>query len=308
MRSLLNKILLEIAEKNEHLYMIVADIGYGEVERFAQRFPDRFVNVGVSEQNMADVACGVALEGNIAITYTIANFSTLRCLEQIRNDVCYHRANVKIVSVGGGVAYGALGISHHATEDLAIMRSLPDMVVIAPADFAEAGAAIRAMIEYQGPVYFRCGRKNEPPLHTAAIDFRIGKAIRVCEGSDITLISTGTVSYRVMQAAELLKTRGIRARMLSMHTIKPLDVEAVLAAARETEAMVTVEEHTILGGLGGAVAEVLAESGVGIPFKRIGLPDTYVHVVGSQHWLLDRFGFSPVAIADTAQRVCRSKG
>ena len=171
MRSLFNQILLEIAEKNDRIYMIVADIGYGEIEGFAQKFPDRFFNVGVAEQNMTGVACGVAMEGNIAITYSIANFPTLRCLEQIRNDVCYHNVNVKIVIIGGGLAYGALGVSHQSTEDLAIMRALPDMIVVAPADFAEAEAATYAMIEHEGPVYYRCGYKKEPDLHQGPIDF-----------------------------------------------------------------------------------------------------------------------------------------
>jgi len=307
MRSVFNRTLLEIAEANPSLYLVVADIGYGEVESFAQRFPHRFFNVGVAEQNMTGVACGIAMEGNTAVTYSIANFPTVRCLEQIRNDVCYHRANVKIVAVGGGMAYGELGVSHQATEDLAIMRSLPDMIVIAPADFAEARAAVHAMITHQGPVYYRCGRKQEPSLHAGVIDFTIGKAIRVREGRDVTLIGTGTVTYRAFLAAELLGKRGIQARVLSMHTVKPLDADAVNAATAETGAIATVEEHNVLGGLGGAVAEVLAESGAGIPFTRIGIPDTYVHVVGSQGWLLDRFGISPEAIARTAEGLVRRK-
>ena len=307
MRSRFHDTLVKIAEKNERIYLIVADIGYGDVERFAERFPDRFVNAGVAEQNVTSVACGLAMEGNIVVTYSVANFTTLRCLEQIRNDVCYHKANVKIVITGGGMSYGALGVSHQAIEDLAIMRSLPDMIVIAPADLAETEAATHAMIEHSGPVYFRCGRKNEPPLHKGAIDFQIGRAIEVCDGRDITLIGTGTVTHRAFQAVELLGRRGIEARLLSMHTVKPLDAEAVVAAARETGAIVTVEEHNVLGGLGGAVAEVLAESGIGIPFTRIGLPDTYVDAVGSHEWLLDRNGFSPEAIARTAQEVRERK-
>lgn len=303
MRSLFNKVLLEIAETNDRIYLILADIGYGEIEGFAERFPDRYFNVGVAEQNMTGVACGVALEGNIAVTYSIANFPTLRCLEQIRNDVCYHKANVKIVIIGGGLAYGALGVSHQSTEDLAIMRALPDMVVLAPADFAEAQAAVHAMIAHEGPVYYRCGYKKEPALHGGPIDFQIGRAIQVCDGSDLTLIGTGTITYRAFQASELLRSQGIRARVLSMHTVKPLDREAVLAAARQTGAILTVEEHNVLGGLGGAVAEVLAEAGVGVPFRRIGLPDTYVHRVGSHEWLLDHYGFSPQAIASAARQV-----
>ena len=307
MRSLFNRILLEIAEKNDRIYMILADIGYGEIEGFAQKFPDRFFNVGVAEQNMTGVACGVAMEGNIAITYSIANFPTLRCLEQIRNDVCYHKVNVKIVVIGGGLAYGALGVSHQSTEDLAIMRALPDMIVVAPADFAEAEAATYAMIEHEGPVYYRCGYKKEPDLHQGPIDFRFGRAIQACDGGDVTLIGTGTVTYRTFQAAKLLEERGVHTRVLSMHTVKPIDAEAIVAAARETGGIITVEEHNIIGGLGGAVAEVLAEAGIGVPFKRIGLPDSYVHIVGSHDWLLDHCGFSPRAIADTAQEVLAKK-
>lgn len=307
MRSLFNKTLLEIARRDPRIYMILADIGYGEIEEFAASFPDRFFNVGVAEQNMTGVACGVAMEGNIAVTYSIANFPTLRCLEQIRNDVCYHKANVKIVIIGGGLAYGALGVSHQSTEDLAIMRALPDMVVVAPADFAEAQDAVHAMIQHEGPVYYRCGYKKEPPLHEGPIDFRLGRAIRVCDGSDVTLIGTGTITYRALQAARMLRQRGCSARLLSMHTVKPIDREAVLEAAADTRAILTVEEHNVLGGLGGAVAEVLAEAGAGVPLKRIGLPDTYVHAVGSHEWLLDRYGFSPEAIAAAAQKAieCR---
>jgi len=305
MRSVFNKTLLEIAKKDERIFMILADIGYGEIEPFAEAFPDRFFNVGVAEQNMTGVACGVAMEGNIAITYSIANFPTLRCLEQIRNDVCYHNVNVKIVIIGGGLAYGALGVSHQSTEDLAIMRALPDMVVLAPADLAEAEAATYAMIEHDGPVYYRCGYKKEPDLHNGKIDFKIGKAIKACDGNDVTLIGTGTITYRAYQAAQLLAKDGIKARVLSMHTVKPIDAEAIVAAASETGGIVTVEEHNILGGLGGAVAEVLAEADVNVPFKRIGLPDTYVHIVGSHDWLLDKFGFSPESIAQTAKTLLK---
>ena len=162
MRKSFNKELLKIAKGDPRVFMILADIGYGEIEEFAETFPDRFINCGVAEQNMTGVACGVAMEGNIAVTYSIANFPTLRCLEQIRNDVCYHNANVKIVIIGGGMAYGELGISHHSTEDIAIMRALPNMVVLAPCDKAETVALTDAMMEYDWPVYFRCGYKGEP--------------------------------------------------------------------------------------------------------------------------------------------------
>src|ERR1035437_544498 len=164
MRSIFNKTLLDMAKTDKRIYMVLADIGYGEIEPFRDTFPERFFNCGVAEQNMTGVACGVAMEGNIAITYSIANFPTLRCLEQIRNDVCYHNANVKIVIIGGGVAYGHQGITHHSTEDIAIMRALPNMVVLAPSDPREAKAATEAMIAHEGPVYFRCGYKKEPDI------------------------------------------------------------------------------------------------------------------------------------------------
>lgn len=307
MRTVFNKTLLEIAKKNPNIYMILADIGYGEIEEFANTFPDRYFNVGVAEQNMTGVACGVALEGNTAVTYSIANFPTLRCLEQIRNDVCYHKVDVKIVIIGGGLAYGALGVSHQSTEDIAIMRSLPDMIVLAPADKKEAEAATYATFEHRGPVYYRCGYKNEPDIHKGPIDFRIGKAIEVKSGSQVTLIGTGTITYNALKAAEILEKKGISTRLLSMHTVKPIDDEAILKAAEETGAIVTVEEHNILGGLGSAVAEVLCDNGVGVPFQRIALPDTYVHEVGSHDWLLEQYGFTSEAIAKKTEEVIRRK-
>lgn len=304
MRSVFNETLLEIAGENPRIFMILADIGYGEVEPFAEEFPDRFFNVGVAEQNMTGIACGVAMEGNIAVTYSIANFPTLRPLEQIRNDVCYHNANVKIVIIGGGLAYGSLGISHHSTEDLAIMRALPNLVVIAPSDFAEARAATKAMIEHDGPVYYRCGYKKEPDIHQGEIDFQIGRSIRVREGKDVTLIYTGTIGYNVLQAAKLLEKSGRHCRVLSMHTVKPIDVEAIVKAAGETSAIVTVEEHNILGGLGGAVAEVLAEEcGSSVKFKRLALPDINVSRVGSQQWLLAQYGLDAEGIAGSVKKI-----
>ena len=297
MRSLFNKVLADIARKDEKIFMILADIGYGEVEEFMETFPSRFYNVGVAEQNMAGVACGLALEGKTAIIYTINNFVFVRCLEQIRNDICYHNVNVKIVIIGGGLHYGALGVSHHCREDLAIMRSLANMVVCSPCDLAEAEAATHAMIEHQGPFCYRCGRKGEPPVHKGPIDFELGKAIQVRDGKDATLIFAGTIGNQVAPAAEELEKHGIRCRVLSMHTVKPIDKQAILAAAEETGAIITVEEHTINGGLGGAVAEVLCDAGV-MPgkFKRLALPDRYDSIVGSQKWLLDQYGLTTAKI------------
>jgi len=306
MRKTFNRNLLEIAKRNERIFLVVSDIGYGEIEPFAHTFPDRFFNVGVAEQNMTGIACGLALEGNIAITYSIANFPTLRCLEQIRNDVCYHNANVKIVIIGGGVAYGALGISHHSTEDLAIMRALPNMVVLSPCDCIEAKEATLAMIEHQGPVYYRCGYKGEPDIHSGPINFEIGRAIQICDGNDGTIIFTGTIGYNVLLAREILSQKGIKCRLISMHTIKPIDTEIILLCARETGAIITVEEHNLSGGLGSAISEVLADNCLSqIKFKRIAFPDVYVSKVGSQEWLREQYGMSPSGIAKTVEKTIR---
>ena len=305
MRTKFHQTLVKIAAKDERIFLLLGDLGYGEVEPFAEAYPDRYFNVGVAEQNMAGIACGLAMEGNIVVTYSIANFPTLRCVEQIRNDICYHKANVKIFATGGGMAYAALGVSHQATEDIAIMRALPDMVVISPADKAEAEAATYAMVEHEGPVFYRCGYKKEPDVHQGKINFKLGKAIQIRDGSDVTIIGTGSITHKALQAAEILAKEGIQARLLSMHTLKPIDEEAIIAAAKETGAVVTVEEHNVLGGLGGAVAEVLAETGVGIPFKRIGMPDTFVHIVGSHNWLIEKYGLSPQAIAEKTRNLLK---
>lgn len=306
MRAVFNKTLLEIAKNDPRIHMVLADIGYGEIEPFRDTFPERYYNVGVAEQNMTGVACGIAMEGNIAITYSIANFPTLRCLEQIRNDVCYHNANVKIVIIGGGVSYGPLGMSHHSTEDIAIMRALPNMVVVVPCDNYEAVAATHAMIEYDGPLYYRCGYKGEKDIHSGPIDFQIGKAITVREGRDVTLMFAGPIGLNVLHAAELLEKEGISCRVVSMHTIKPIDKEAIKDAAANTGGIITIEEHNLSGGLGSAVAEVVCDEELSPKvFKRIALPDVNVSLIGHQEWIREQYGMSAEGIADTIRKVCK---
>ena len=307
MRKIFNKELLKIAAERKNIYMILADIGYGEIEPFANTFPDRFINCGVAEQEMTGVACGVAMEGNTAITYSIANFPTLRCLEQIRNDVCYHDADVKIVIIGGGVAYGELGMSHHSTEDIAIMRALPNMVVLVPSDGAETKAATHAMLDYKGPVYFRCGYKNEPDLHDGReiADFHIGGSSQIRDGKDATVFFAGTIGVDAKKAVEELeKESGISCRLVSLYSIKPIDREAIVRAAKETGAIVVVEEHNLSGGVGSAVAEVLMDEGLsGLKFKRLGLPDVYVTKIGCQRWLCEEYGIGPTDIKAAVKAV-----
>lgn len=300
MRGAFFKAVLDVAERDERIFLLVGDLGFGVVEAFAERFPNRYLNVGVAEQNLTGIATGLALSGKIVFTYSIANFPTLRCLEQVRNDVCYHSANVKIVSIGGGFSYGSLGMTHHATEDLAIMRALPGMTVVAPGDPVEADHATRAVAAWPGPCYLRLGRAGEAVVHQAPIEFQIGKAIRVREGDDITLITTGGLLHMAVQAADVLASKGFQTRILSMHTIKPLDTAAVLTAARETRAVVTLEEHSVIGGLGGAVAEFLMEAGEGRgAFLRLGLPSDFSPVIGSQNYLRAHYGLTVASIVKT---------
>lgn len=304
MRTAFFRALFELAEEDERIHLVVGDLGFGVVEPFAERFPTRFLNVAVAEQNMAGIAAGMALSGKVVFTYSIANFPTLRCLEQIRNDICYHKANVKIIAVGGGLAYGSLGMTHHATEDLAVMRVLPEMVVVAPGDPVEVARATRAIAAHPGPSYLRLGRAGEAPVHKSNVEFHLGNAITVRVGRDITLISTGGLLHTAIKVAERLAAEGVDVRLLSMHTVKPLDTEAVLAAARETRAILTIEEHSVIGGLGSAVAEILAESsGRRVLFKRIALPSAFPVDVGDQEYLRAAYGLSEDGILRTVRLI-----
>jgi transketolase len=232
---------------------------------------------------MTGVAAGLALAGKIVFTYSIANFPTLRCLEQIRNDVCYHNANVKIVAVGAGLAYGALGASHHATEDVAILRALPNMVVVAPGDRLETEQATAAMARHPGPCYLRLGRAGEPAVHQR-LEFTLGKAVRLRGGSDLSLIATGGMLPVAAEVARRLERDGLAAGLWSMPTLKPLDVEAVREAA-VSGLVFTLEEHSEIGGLGSAVAAVLCEAGYSGAFRRIALPDAFAPCAGSAEYL-----------------------
>ncbi len=302
MRTAFIDTLFELATQDERITLVVGDLGFGVVNCFMKELPKQFVNAGIAEQNMTGLAVGMALSGKIVFTYSIGNFPTIRCLEQIRNDMCYHNANVKIVTVGGGMAYGSLGFSHHATEDLAIMRVMPNITVIAPNDPVEAGFATRAIIAHEGPCYLRLGRAGEPRILNKDVHFEIGKVITVREGRDLTFVVCGGLLQNVLEAAERLSRKGKQARVLSMHTIRPLDRDAIFAALRETAAIFTVEEHSITGGLGSAVAEVLMENHEhAFKFKRIGLNEN-VCLVGDQEYLRSMHGLNGEGIFAAVER------
>jgi len=304
MRTAFLQTLFELARQDERIVLMTGDLGYTVVEPFMNELPRQFVNAGVAEQNMTGMAAGMALSGKIVFTYSIANFPTMRCLEQIRNDVCYHHANVKIVAIGGGFAYGAMGVTHHATEDLGIMRMLPELTVMAPGDPLEARHATRAVVEHAGPCYLRLGKAGEPNVHKGNIDFKIGKALLLRDGRDLTLISTGNLLQTADKVAEQLASCGITTRLLSMHTLKPLDKDAVLSAARETQAISTLEEHSVIGGLGSAIAEVLAEAdGVRVPFRRIGLPSSFSSHIGSQEYMQEKHGLNVASLVQALKEL-----
>lgn len=296
-----------MAERDPRIMLVTGDLGFGVLNDFSARFPKQFINAGVAEQNMTGLATGLALDGYIVYTYSIANFVFMRCLEQIRNDAAYHRANVNVVCVGGGFSYGALGISHHATEDIAMMRSLPGCTVFCPSDAWEAREVTRASADLPGVCYLRLDKSfADTPSPSGRL--LVGRARTIRQGEDFTFVTAGGILEEVLHACDRLAEIGIRPRVLSLPTIKPLDTRALEKAARETGGIITVEEHTLLGGIGSAVAEALLES----PwrpalFTRIGLNDQFSSVVGSQSFLRSHYRMDADAIFERAVNFVSSK-
>lgn len=292
MRTRFTETLYEIAKKDRDVNLITGDLGFGVFNKFWTDLPKQFINAGICEQNMTGVAAGMGMEGKTVFTYSIGNFPTLRALEQIRNDVAYHRSNVKIVCVGGGFAYGALGMSHHATEDLSIMRALPEMVVFSPCDPVEVEAITKFAYEMNGPCYIRLGRGGENILHKGKINFKLGKALKLISGDDIVIFATGGIAEEAIKASQKLKNDNIKVGVYSFHTIKPIDVDLIKKIALKNKTIITLEEHNNIGGLGGAVAEVMTTFKNGSKLIRLGLDDTYTSVVGSQNYLRNYYNLS----------------
>jgi transketolase len=291
MRTAFIEQLCAVAEQDDRVWLVTGDLGYSVLEAFADRFPGRYLNAGVAEQNMTGIAAGLALRGKVVFTYSIANFPIMRCLEQIRNDVCYHNLDVKVVAVGGGLAYGSHGYTHHGVEDLAIMSAMPNMKVLAPGDPWEARAATSAIAASPGPAYLRLGKAGEPVLHAGPIRFSIGRAIQLQDGRDFTIISTGGMLGTALEATRQLHATGHSIRLLSMPTLVPLDSEAIRLAAGETSGILTVEEHGI-GGLATMTAEVLAGLRAGVAFFPLRLGRDPIRLAGSQAELRSAQGLS----------------
>ena len=291
------EVLLELAIEDPRICGVSCDC-WGLLGPLAKRFPQRAVELGIAEQNLIGVSAGLALQGKIPFAIGMNPFVTMRCFEQIRTDLGYGGRNVKVIGSGcSGLAFGGWGCTHHAIEEMALMRLIPTMTVIMPTDTYETEHAIRAAAAMEGPFYISLARDTSPIRESEeARSFEVGKAVLLREGEVVTIIGVGPTVSDALSAGEILESKGIAARVLSMHTIKPIDQEAILRAADETSLIITIEEHTVIGGLGGAVAEVLADAGVGIPLKRLGLQDVFAAMSGSRQDLKNRFGITAEAI------------
>lgn len=271
MRTAYLDTLYELAQKDKRVYALISDNGAIVYDKYRRDLPQQYLNLGISEANMIGMAAGMASCGKIPFAYTIGAFLAYRAFEFIRNDVCLQNQNVKIVGTGAGQVYSALGPTHHSTEDLGGLRSLPNLTIVCPASPLEVRKATKAAYEHEGPVYLRLGTNRESEIYENDYEFRIGKAVTVKDGKDITLIGTGSILKDMLDVAEQLQGEGICARVIDMHTIKPIDKDVVIKAIGETGKIVTVEDQNVIGGLGSAVAEVIAEYGRAVNFKRIGL-------------------------------------
>lgn len=299
MRNAFINSLITVAEQNPKVVLLTGDLGYTVFEPFKAKFPRRFFNMGVAEANMLGAALGLAQSGLIPVVYSIATFATMRGFEQIRTDICLHQANVKIVGTGAGLSYGHAGPTHHSLEDLALMRLLPNMAVVCASDPPMAKAAIAKAILHKGPVYLRLGKRGEPVIHRDLKKFTIGKSIWLKEGDKIALIATGNLVHTALLAADILQKTGLNPTVVDMHTIKPFDQKTLFKLYKTHAYLYTLEEHSIIGGLGSAVAEAIAEikSAHKNRFMRIGVRDKFIDVVGTQEYLRQVHQLTPHSIA-----------
>ena len=299
MRNAFADELTRLGDEDHRVVMLSGDIGNRLFDAFKDKHQNRFFNCGVAEANMTGLAAGLAMNGLRPVTYTITPFVTTRCLEQIRTDICYHDLPVTIVAVGAGLAYAGLGPSHHACEDIAFLRALPNMVVICPGDAWEVRAALRAAMKQDKPVYLRMGKKGEPKVHQGPVEnFAIGKAIPIVEGTQICILSTGNMLPEAIEAARLLEKSGKSARVVSFHTVKPLDGDCLTETLRRFELVVTVEEHSVIGGFGSAVVEWAVDNGFDTrKVLRIGTPDKFFKESGEQEHARKQLGLSADQIA-----------
>ena len=308
MRNAYIKALNELARQDDRILALVADNGAIVYDEYRRNFPNRFINFGIAEANMVSVAAGLASCGKIPFAYTISCFITMRAFEQVRNDVCLQKMNVKLVGIGAGFVYSNLGPTHHATKDIALMRALPNMTIFSPADPMESKKATFATAEINGPVYLRLSTGGSPQIYENDYEFKAGKGVILREGQDISIIATGQIIIEVLKAIDELRNSGISIRLINIHTLKPIDEEIILKAASDTGAVLTVEEHSIIGGLGSSVAEILLENNFApIKFKRLGLRGVFPVGYGSYQDMKEMNGLSKEDIIREIKTLYKSK-
>jgi transketolase len=309
MRKTCLDVVYELARKDPRIFFIGSDLGVGTLKQFKAEMPDRFLMEGVSEAAVVGMAAGLALEGKIVYVNTIATFLTRRCYEQVLLDLCLHKANVRLIANGGGIVYAPLGPTHEATEDIAIFRAIPRMTILAPADAEEMRRLVPTTVDHPGPIYIRLAKGGDPVVTDPTRPFKIGQAYPMREGSDALIVTTGIMLKPALDAATALATTGLQAAVLHMPTVKPFDTETFFALAQKVPVIVTAEEHTVIGGLGSAVAELIAEADFTTPkrFRRIGLPDVFPDQYGSQASLLKRYNITAENIAATVQSLSKTK-
>ncbi len=298
--------LLSLAKKDRNVLVVTSDSrGSGKLTSFGTILPDQLIEVGIAEQNLVGISAGLASTGKIVFAVSPASFLSARALEQIKNDVCYSDHPVKLMGISAGVSYGALGSTHHATHDLAALRAINNISIVVPADNFETAEAIRAAAGMSHPVYIRFGKRPMYHLHRPRTKFEIGRSITIREGKDVAFIATGETVYHALKTSHELDKEGFSCRVISMHTMKPLDAEAVICAAKECQAIITVEEHSIFGGLGEACAAVLMEAQMNVPYKIIGIPDEYM-VTGTQMDIFSHYGMNAHGLVSTAKTLLKS--
>lgn len=299
MRNAFAKEILKLAEKDERIVLLMADIGNRLFDSFKAKFPDRFFNCGIAEANMVSMAAGLANEGFRPVCYTIAPFVSYRAFEQIRVDVCYHKQPVTLVGTGAGLSYAGLGATHHSCEDMAVMRSLPEMQVLAPADSFELESILGVAIRSAQPSYIRIGKKGEPLVYEKAPEVDIGGSIRHGEGEDVALLSCGTLLSQALEAADSLRKNGVSCSVTSFYSVKPMDEAALECLAKRSRLLVSLEEHSVVGGFGSSVAEWLSSPGrPTVPLLRLGTADEFVHETSTQTSARRQFGLMPDQIAN----------
>jgi len=299
--------LHDLAKSNKNILALISDNGAIVYDKFRADFPGQYTNCGISEANMVGMAAGLASSGKIPFAYTISNFLVYRAYEQIRNDVCLQNMNVKLVGIGVGFVYSSLGPTHHGTEDIAVMRCLPHLTIFSPADPLETKKVTLAAAAINGPVYIRLATGGTPAVYEKDYDFSVGKAVEIMPGKDVAIFSTGSSVHEVLLAVKELKKEGISARLVNFHTIKPIDREMIVKAARETGRILVVEEQNINGGLAGAISEILLEEGWGkVKFCRMGLKDVFAKGYGTYDDLKELNGLSKAHIVAAVQAMVRS--